>query len=108
MSIIEQIINEFEALKQRVVDLERYEKERMRAEEEREKLIRELQTSLSEARTLKGILPICSSCKKIRDEKGNWRDVEAYIWEHSDAEFSHGICPDCMKRLYPEFHGHGK
>jgi len=71
-----------------------------RAEEEREKLIRDLQKALSEVKRLKGIFPICASCKKIRDDKGYWNQVEVYIRDHSEAEFSHGICPDCAKKLY--------
>lgn len=63
----------------------------------------ELQAALSEIKTLSGFLPICASCKKIRDDKGYWQQIEAYIREHSDAEFSHGICPDCAQRLYPEY-----
>jgi PAS domain S-box-containing protein len=70
---------------------------------ERERLIEDLQTALSEVRALSGLLPICSSCKKIRDDKGYWNQIEGYIQEHSDAMFSHGICPDCMKKLYPEY-----
>ena len=77
--------------------------ERKQAEEEREKLVHDLQKALSEVGTLKGILPICASCKKIRDDKGYWRQIEAYIRDHSEAEFSHGICPDCMKKLYGDF-----
>ncbi len=76
--------------------------ERKRGEEEREKLIRDLQEALSKIRTLSGMLPICSSCKKIRDDKGYWTQIELYIREHSDAEFSHGICPDCSQKLYPD------
>ena len=53
-------------------------------------------------RYLEGILPVCSSCKKIRDEKGNWHEIELYVRERSDAEFSHGICPECKEKLYPE------
>ena len=63
----------------------------------------ELLTSMEEIKTLKGIIPICASCKKIRDDKGSWEQIETYIRDHSDAEFSHGICPECMKKLYPEF-----
>jgi hypothetical protein len=74
--------------------------EKKRAEEEREKLVRDLQKALSEVKTLKGIFPICASCKKIRDDKGYWNQVEVYIRDRSEAEFSHGICPDCMKKLY--------
>jgi len=61
-----------------------------------------LQQALDEIKTLRGILPICSFCKQIRDEEGMWRRMEEYIHEHSDADFSHGICPDCMKKHYPE------
>jgi PAS domain S-box-containing protein len=74
---------------------------RKRAEEEREKLIRELQEALAKVKTLSGLLPICASCKKIRDDKGYWNQVEEYIGDRSEAEFSHSICPDCMKKLYP-------
>lgn len=54
-------------------------------------------------RHLEGILPICSACKKIRDEQGSWHAVEAYVAERTEAEFSHGICPECMRRMYPEY-----
>ncbi len=76
---------------------------RKQAEEERERLIAELQKALSEVKTLSGLLPICASCKSIRDDKGYWKQIESYIKDHSEAEFSHGICPDCIKKLYPEF-----
>ncbi len=62
----------------------------------------ELEKALAEIRVLKGILPICSSCKKIRDEQGVWRQLESYISQHSNAEFSHGLCPDCIRKLYPD------
>jgi PAS domain S-box-containing protein len=77
--------------------------ERKQFEEEREKLITELQKAMSEVKILSGLLPICSSCKKIRDDQGYWNQIESYIKEHSEAEFSHGICPECAKRLYSEF-----
>ena len=51
---------------------------------------------------LEGILPVCASCKKIRDNKGSWHDIEGYVQDRSEAEFSHGICPECAKKLYPE------
>jgi PAS domain S-box-containing protein len=79
--------------------------EHKRIEEEREKLVGELQKALSEVKTLKGIFPICASCKKIRDDKGYWNQVEVYIRDRSEAEFSHGICPDCMKKLYGDILG---
>jgi len=78
--------------------------ERKRAEEERERLIAELQEALAKVKTLSGLLPICASCKKIRDDQGYWREVELYIGEHSTAEFTHGLCPECAKRLYPRFY----
>ncbi len=76
--------------------------ERKRAEEERGRLIFELQESLAKVRTLSGLLPICASCKKIRDDKGYWNQIETYIKDRSQAEFTHGICPDCAQRLYPQ------
>ena len=76
--------------------------ERERVEKEKESLIIQLQQSLSEIKQLSRILPICASCKKIRDDEGYWKEVETYISDHSEAQFSHGICPDCMRKLYPE------
>ena len=73
-------------------------------EEERAKLIENLQEAVAEVKTLSGLLPICASCKKIRDDKGYWTQIESYIKDHSEAEFSHGICPECAKKLYPEFY----
>lgn len=70
---------------------------------ERKKLIKELQGSLAAIKTLRGLLPICSSCKKIRDDKGYWNQIEIYILEHSEAICSHSICPDCMGKLYPKY-----
>ena len=75
---------------------------RKRAEEERERLILELQEALAEVRTLSGLLPICASCKSIRNDQGYWQQIEAYIKEHSKAEFSHSVCPKCAEKLYPE------
>jgi hypothetical protein len=63
----------------------------------------ELQDALNQVKLLKGLLPICASCKKIRDDKGYWQSVEQYISEHSEAQFSHDICPECMRKLYPEY-----
>ena len=60
--------------------------------------------ALSEVKTLSGLLPICSSCKKIRDDNGYWNQIEIYIREHSKADFTHSVCPECAKKLYPEFH----
>ena len=69
---------------------------------ERERLIGELKEALANVRTLSGMLPICASCKKVRDDKGYWNQIEVYISKHSDALFSHGICPDCGKKAYEE------
>lgn len=76
--------------------------QRKKAEEERNQLVAELQHALAKVKTLSGFLPICASCKDIRDDKGYWNQIESYISSHSEAEFSHGICPDCAKKLYPE------
>ncbi|MEN8135819.1 MAG: cache domain-containing protein, partial [Thermodesulfobacteriota bacterium] len=64
---------------------------------------RELHVALDEVKTLSGFLPICASCKQIRDDKGYWTQIESYISKHSEAEFSHSICPECTKNLYPDF-----
>jgi hypothetical protein len=64
----------------------------------------EMQEALAKAKLLSGMLPICAACKKIRDDKGYWNQIEEYLSEHSEAEFSHGICPECARRLYPGYH----
>jgi hypothetical protein len=78
---------------------------RRRAEAERERLITELQDALAKVKTLRGLIPICSSCKMIRNDQGSWTQLETYLAQHSDAEFSHGLCLDCMRSLYPELSG---
>ncbi len=75
--------------------------EHKRAEEEREKLINELQEALKEIKTLRGILPLCSFCKKIRNDKGYWEQIDVYIHKYSQADISHSVCPDCAKDHYP-------
>lgn len=77
--------------------------ERKKAEEVKSELIENLEESLREANVLSGFLPICASCKKIRDDKGYWNQIELYISQHSHAEFTHGICPDCLHKLYPQY-----
>jgi PAS domain S-box-containing protein len=77
--------------------------DRKRAEEALKEERRKLQKALEDVRTLRGILPICASCKKIRDDKGYWNQVEKYVTEHSEAQFSHGMCPECLKKYYPGF-----
>lgn len=83
-----------------VVDISR----RRAAESEREMLIGELKTALEKVRKLSGMLPICANCKKIRDDNGYWNQIETYIRDHSDAEFSHGLCPGCAQKLYPDIY----
>jgi PAS domain S-box-containing protein len=75
--------------------------ERKRLETERERLLDGLTEALRNVKTLSGLLPICASCKKVRDDKGYWQQIETYLRDHSEAEPSHGICPDCRERLYP-------
>ena len=71
------------------------------AERERDRLIEELRKVQGQIKTLSGLLPICILCKNIRDDRGYWKRIEAYIAEHSEAEFSHGLCPDCARKYYP-------
>jgi DNA-binding response OmpR family regulator len=75
-----------------------------RKENEHKKLIKDLSLALDKVKTLSGLLPICSSCKKIRDDSGYWQQVEVYIRNHTEADFSHSLCPVCAKKLYPEFY----
>ncbi len=77
---------------------------RKNREQELLSLNRELKNSLETIKTLRGLIPICANCKKIRDDKGYWNQIESYIQKHSEAEFSHGICPECARRLYPELY----
>ncbi len=78
--------------------------QRKQIEAEREMLIIDHMEALSKIKTLSGMLPICASCKRIRDDDGYWNQIESYIRDHSDAEFSHSICPECAQRIYPEFY----
>ena len=78
--------------------------ERKRAEREREELIRKLQESLTEIKTLRGILPVCCFCKKVRDDEGYWEQVDVYIKKHLDADVSHSICPECLRKHYPDYY----
>ncbi len=77
--------------------------ERKAAEQERERLVSELREALTQVKTLSGFLPICASCKNIRDDAGYWQGIETYLSEHANVEFTHGICPACVAKLYPEF-----
>jgi len=93
---------------QRLLSIVRDITERKQAEADREKLIQELQDAVASVKQLKGMLPICASCKKIRDDKGYWTQIESYIRDRSNAEFSHGICPECAKKLYPDMDLYGE
>ena len=77
--------------------------QRKQIEAERNQLIKSLQDSLAKIKTLSGMLPICASCKNVRDDKGYWNQIETYIHNHSEAQFTHGICPECAKKLYPDY-----
>jgi len=79
--------------------------QRNKQEREQEELITKLEKALKEIKQLQGIIPICASCKQIRDDQGAWNQLEQYISMHSDAQFSHGICPACKAKLYPELGG---
>lgn len=76
--------------------------ERIKADEGRKKLIEDLRKAIDTIKLLRGFIPICASCKKIRDDKGFWIQVEQYISERSEVEFTHSICPSCMEKLYPD------
>ena len=101
-----QLLNDLQAEKKHVTglnkQLERDIEQRKRTEKEKERLITQLQKALGEVKTLSGLIPICAQCKKVRDDKGYWNQIESYIHERSDADFSHSICPACAKILYPD------
>jgi Protein of unknown function (DUF3365) len=87
------------------LDLRRHVRGRRQAEAEREQVISQLREALAEVKTLSGLIPICASCKKIRDDQGYWTQIETYLKEHSNAQFSHGLCLDCLRKLYPDIAG---
>ena len=89
-------------IQEKTINLEQEIAARKKTQEEKEKIIAELQEAMAQVKTLRGLLPICARCKKIRDDKGYWNQIEIYIAEHSEATFTHGICPECKKELYPE------
>jgi len=93
---------EYDAKTKRVFGVVQDITDRKRIEEERERLIVELRQALEQVKTLSGIVPICSYCKKIRDDRGYWEQVEAYVSKHTEAQFSHGICPQCLEHVCPE------
>ena len=93
---------EFDSTSRKVFGIVQDISERKRVEVEREKLILQLESAIEHVKTLKGIVPICASCKKIRDDPGFWEQVEAYVSRHTEAQFSHGLCPGCIETLYPD------
>ena len=90
-------------VEERTAELSIANEELLRINLEKEMAIDGLKEALNKISTLRGLLPICAACKKIRDDKGYWNQIETYIMEHTDADFSHGICPDCAKELYGEY-----
>ena len=101
-----QLLDDLQKEKTQVMDLNEQLsldiEQRKQTEKEKERLISELQKALNEVKTLSGLIPICANCKKVRDDKGYWSQIESYIHKHSNADFSHSICPDCAKELYPD------
>ena len=95
-------INELNEQKEEALDLALAAETRLKEglEEQVDMRTSELRKALAEVKTLGGMLPICASCKKIRDDEGYWNQIESYIEEHSDAEFTHGLCPDCLEKMY--------
>jgi|GEM_PF-6537853 len=90
-------------IKERTRELERSNSILLDEITERKKTENRLKNALNEIDTLEGIFPICSNCKSVRDDNGNWKNIEQYISKHSKAEFSHSLCPTCLKKLYPEY-----
>ncbi len=101
-----QLLNDLQKEKSQVMDLNEQLaldiEQRKLTEKENERLICELQKALNKVKTLSGLIPICAQCKKVRDDSGYWNQIETYIHKHSNADFSHCICPDCAKKLYPD------
>jgi hypothetical protein len=100
-----QLLDDLQKEKAQVMDLNKQLgldiEKRKQTEKEKELLISELQKALHEVKTLSGLIPICAQCKKVRDDKGYWNQIESYIHKHSDVDFSHSICPKCAEELYP-------
>jgi PAS domain S-box-containing protein len=100
---LEDLVEERSAeLKKLNDDLQTDITQRKIVERERERLIADLREAIAKIKILTGLLPMCAWCKKVRDDKGYWKKVETYVQEHSDASFTHGICPDCLKKVDPE------
>lgn len=99
------VVSQYEVVNKQVPETQNLDPlviENIRLYELAEERAQKLEKALNELKVLRGIIPICSNCKKIRNDKGYWEQVESYISQHSEAEFSHGICPDCVRKLYPD------
>jgi hypothetical protein len=99
LTVIDLILQAHDLEKRRLHQTQRILEDKM---EDLERTNRDVRAALSKVKTLSGLLPICSSCKNIRNDQGYWDRIESYIQRHSDAEFSHGICPQCARKLYPD------
>ncbi len=97
----EELIDELFELRQRVAELEDAQEKRLSFVQGEINFAKGIPRRSSHVKTLTGLLPICTSCKKIRDDQGCWNQLEIYIREHSEAEFTHGLCPECIKKFYP-------
>ncbi len=95
-------------VKERTLDLTKANLALERDIVERKRIEGELREAIAQVKTLTGLLPMCANCKKIRDDNGYWNSVEKYISSHTQAEFTHGICPECLEKLYPSYYGPGK
>jgi hypothetical protein len=100
----QELVKEISLLKHRIKGLERSERERKLAEAEQERLILQLKEALSQVRAFSGLLRICSSCKRIRNEEGGWEQMEKYIRDRSEVDFSHTYCPECAEKLRSQLH----
>lgn len=96
-----ELIDELNRLRRRIARHEGLRDEWRRVRKRQMRTIEALKAEIAGSKILKGLLPICSACKNIRDDKGYWNQLEVYIRDHSEAEFTHGLCPDCMRKLYP-------
>ena len=107
-SLKRRLKNQHAALERINKEMQLEMEERIRVQDEKDWLIMELKDAMSNVKTLGGLLPICASCKKIRDDKGYWNQIESYLRKHSELEFSHGVCPDCAKKIYADIAKYNK
>jgi hypothetical protein len=96
-----ELVDDLNRLRRRLARLEALGDGYKRVRKQQRQEIEALQSDMASVKILKGLLPICAACKNIRDDKGYWNQLEVYISDHSEAEFTHGLCPDCIRKLYP-------